>query len=337
MGVIVLNNQHGKEVILNDFAYESLVASDLIKLFTPRTIKHVGTGDPMSICVLFGHNGIGDDIHVMPALHQKIQDGYTVTVIGKEFTRLCFESVGCTFRKASGYEADHIQENLKHYGAIYNMQMLCVEHDWYSEGNITKTRFEQAAEYLEVELPEKFNWDVAFFKRFRKNVASGGSILYALTSSAALRTYPRQVEISALPHIYNHPNIFIGGAGYIAPDFITLLGKILSASVVVSVDNGILAIALALGKPVVAVFGPTDANCVVHQFSKYRDMSNVTVLAPKQFAGCTLPCSTQKTRGFHVNGKCDYADGYSDCLTSIEPKDIFDSAITLFNNLTQQQ
>lgn len=165
MGAILMTNMHGNEVAINDFTLECIISRGEMHLFNRQVFRKEGQGDPRTILLALGRNGLGDDIHAMPAIAAKIALGYEITVIGREFNRACYESLGCkfidertTFGGDDNTDKVYLEEALKHYGSVYSMKTWCTEHDWDSKGEITLSRFEQVARYLEVELPKEFDW-----------------------------------------------------------------------------------------------------------------------------------------------------------------------------------
>lgn len=160
-----MTNMHGNEVAINDFTYECIVSRGELHLFNRQVYRKKGKGDPMNILLALGRNGLGDDIHAMPAVAAKIAQGFHITVIGRAFNRLCYESLGCgfidektTFSGSDETDKEYLEEALQRYGYVYSMKNWCLEHDWDSKGAITKTRFEQFAEFLDVDLPKEFDW-----------------------------------------------------------------------------------------------------------------------------------------------------------------------------------
>lgn len=164
MGAILMINMHGNEVAVNDFTYRAIKSRGELHLFNRQVYKHPGKGDPKSILLMLNTNGLGDDIHAMPAIAAKLAQGFNITVVGREFNKLCYESLGCKFIDEKSTQGDNgttkeFTEAAKlEYGAVYSMRMWCTEHDWDSKGDISITRFEQFAKYLDVELPESFDW-----------------------------------------------------------------------------------------------------------------------------------------------------------------------------------
>lgn len=155
-------------------------------------------------------------------------------------------------------------------------------------------------------------------------------ILFALHSSgypeSFWRDYEKESQLIALFSGYETQRI---GGDVKVNTWQELAQIVNSASLVIATDNGILAIALALGKPAVAIFGGTDEDCIVWQFKKYRSMKNVRVVRSNKKDVCIRPCNFQEERGFAVNGKCSNKN--ADCMNEILPEEIFNAALNLIN------
>lgn len=161
-------------------------------------------------------------------------------------------------------------------------------------------------------------------------------VILALTSSSVRRSYDDQRGLQLLYDRAGISSRIVGGVlgGDSIPSFEELIQIVNNAKLVVAVDNGILALALALRKPVVAIFGPTDEHCIIWQFKKYQDMSNVRVLRSQlPDKHCKRPCSFQEARGWNKKGKCS-KETYSDCLQELSTKDVFDFTFSFFTQLT---
>lgn len=150
-------------------------------------------------------------------------------------------------------------------------------------------------------------------------------ILFALHSTAPVRSYYKERELTALFQGYEIN--FIGGhskQGWVK-DITTLAKKIDEHDVVIAVDNGILALALALEKPTIALFGGSDERCVVEQFEQYLSLDKVKVLRSPNNDECKRPCSFQIERGYGKNGKCGNHLENGDCMKEITPEQIFET------------
>jgi ADP-heptose:LPS heptosyltransferase len=102
------------------------------------------------------------------------------------------------------------------------------------------------------------------------------------------------------------------------PDYDSLVRAVNEADAVIAVDSGILAVALALNKPTVALFGPTHSGIIADQFSRYHTLS-LTVLKSERADSCQRPCNFQPERGYGKDGKCTRTP-VSDCMMEIEPE-----------------
>jgi hypothetical protein len=125
---------------------------------------HIGTGPARRIALLLHDNGIGDAIHAMPALSQKVRDGFEVHVYSRAFVRRCYESVGCHWHAMDTPTIGWIDDHAAEYGRIYSLSQWCMIHEAETQGRPTLTRFEQFAALIEGTLPvqDGFYFDFAF-------------------------------------------------------------------------------------------------------------------------------------------------------------------------------
>jgi hypothetical protein len=282
----------------------------------------VGTGNPRSIALLLHDNGIGDHIHAMPAIWQKVRDGFDVHVYSKPFTRRCFESIGCTWHAMSGPQPGWLAENLGRYGKVYSLSQWCIEHEKATEGKPTLTRFEQFAELIEGELPEEFYWIDHLLPRLYLPEWKAGRVVLALDASMSHRSYPlRQSLVRQLRRGGAHvTELGTLPSQHQTKTFLELIGLISEAAVVVSVDTGPLALALALGTPTVALFGPSDDVSILEQFARYRPSMSATVIRSANMGGCAGPCNWHN--GWKQNGKCLES---ADCMREIEVETVLET------------
>jgi hypothetical protein len=291
---------------------------------------HIGTGPAHRIALLLHDNGIGDAIHAMPALSQKVRDGFEVHVYSRAFVRRCYESVGCHWHAMDTPTIGWIDDHTAEYGRIYSLSQWCMIHEAETNGNPTLTRFEQFAALIETGLPDRFRWDVRLLTRgmVQKEgpdaVGYGHYIVLALDATLHQRSYPhRQSLVRALRT--EEPGVIELGtlpSQFRCDTFDELVSLIFHADLVVSVDTGSLALALALGTPVVALFGPSDSASIVEQFRRYRPSMEATVMASHTYGGCAAPCNFTEARGWQVDGKCKRI---ADCMAGIPPEQVLDT------------
>src|SRR4051812_21057736 len=111
-------NEFGCEVNIDEAGIEQLKARGVWHLFKPSERKYVGKGPEKNICILFNGNGIGDAIHAMPAVWQKVQEGYDITVYMHPWASTCFTSLGCDVWKAEHSTLGFIPEHINTFGAF---------------------------------------------------------------------------------------------------------------------------------------------------------------------------------------------------------------------------
>jgi ADP-heptose:LPS heptosyltransferase len=133
------------------------------------------------------------------------------------------------------------------------------------------------------------------------------------------RSYPYEAQLQQLI-----PDCVIVGSSdrnTWAKDLPSLVALLESAEAVIATDNGILALAIALGKSTVAIFGPTDHVVIAEQFAEYGDISKLVIVrSDASDEACCRPCNFQYERGFERAGKC--AKGRADCIEEITPEQV---------------
>ncbi len=326
-------NPFGQEIHLTKKDIDFIVKQGDLKLFQPRAFRHEGQGLKNKVAIIFssnnGSNGIGDYVHAMPALTAKVQSGFECHVWTTEFFRPFIEWCGATFHDGSLLGVGSIAKMQLEFGVIHSLVHWCIEHDEQTFGDVHKTRFEQIAEFLGVELPDRFSWD-EIFPAHSLDIKPFGII--ATQSTARERSYTHTNELRSLAE--KGTGVFcarLGGGNAHKEDWMLtaktieeLILLIRSAPFIVTVDNGILALALAMEIPVVAIFGPTDENTIVWQFSRYVDTSKVRIVRSLiTNEECRRPCSMQNERGYGANQKCTKDRSVMvDCMAEIEPEQI---------------
>lgn len=280
---ILLINQYGNEVQVNETAYQQIVDRGEEHLFHRQIIKHTGDGEQRNILLDLRMNGIGDDIHAMPAIAAKIAQGFKISVIGRAFTRLCFISLGCSFIPEGENEPmmeSIVNEEDDAFGIIYSLKMWTHEHEWDTKGICTMSPMEQFAKLIEVELPKEFDWKQLLVEY--KQRPDDKFITLALTSSSKSRTYQglgRVIEIIQKNPVMDSVSIGTGKCEYSFESFKILAQFIYDSKLVVAVESGILVLALALGKSCIALLGKDAMNKqFIQGFLRYRKLNNVSML-----------------------------------------------------------
>jgi hypothetical protein len=155
-------NPAGQDVFIPKAAWERIVQRGHQVQFRPRPHLFMGTGEPNRVAVIYqshnGANGLGDHLHAMPALAAKVAEGFKVHVYTAEFFRPFVESVGCIWEDWKPLGIGWMARAQKEYGTVYSLLYWCIRHDENTYGDVTTTRFQQMADYLQVKLPEHFSW-----------------------------------------------------------------------------------------------------------------------------------------------------------------------------------
>ena len=276
-------------------------------VYSKILLSYEGNGPDHRILLLMKGNGMGDDIHAMPVVWQKVQDGYDVAVVGREFTKECFTSIGAKFIPEKEAYIGWWREQLNDYGTIYSLNEWCISHDEDTGGFIEHDRFTQLARILDTTVPASFSWQ----DFLGATVEPTDYTVLALESSSQFRTYHRDREIKR--GIHGKVVECKSGSHATFRDIIETVSK---AKQVVAVDNGILNLALALGVPVVGVFGPTDERMIAQPFSRFHA---IEFQAVRKFSMpyCQTPCSFQDARGYG-----EHCANYAECMRAVLPQDI---------------
>ncbi|HZV13002.1 MAG TPA: glycosyltransferase family 9 protein [Candidatus Kapabacteria bacterium] len=303
--------------------YLPVHAMGRLKGKTPcATITH-GSGPPESVAIACRGTGIGDTVHEMPALWQKKQEGCDITYIAPRNRRLLIESLGIRFMPLDTAGAGWEERNKGHYGKIYSTFAWClIPH--IAPYTPAKIRFAQFADCIETTLPERFSWDCL---RSAQEKITPSEILFAPFSYNNLRmlnrwhSIARELQTIAPVTVIGTDKRFVEKFGIVrARNTRELIGYVERAKLVLAVDNGVLALALALRKPTIGIFGPTDPALVFHQFGKYHEIHGVAVQPTKGSyrMDCRLPCNFQSNHGWNINARCSI---FADCMLSYTIQD----------------
>lgn len=276
---VFLTNEHGNEALVS----RSVLNIRGANAFTPRTIKHVGTGDPKKICLLLNLEGLGSDIHAMPAIAQKIKEGFDVHVYARTFSEVCYRSLGCS----TFYFGDIVQPhelvkillerghefNSSHYGAIYNLSNWSQEHEFWHGLNTGVSRFQQFADLIETTLPNEFSWAESLL--LSEETPRQDKIYVVPNSSSELRRYKDGQQLAEL----------LGGETLNSEyeSFSKLCSDIYHAKAVVAVDSGILALSCALGTPSFGLMTEASDGSTMTQYGKYLPNAQRLVVQTEMF------------------------------------------------------
>lgn len=259
-------------------------------------------------------------------------------------------------KPVQGFIKDHRNE----YGKFYSLKHWCVAHDEESEGKSHIDRFDQIAGYLDVELPKKFDWKpyllggehgIQGIRDAELPLSSntgdsegpdssrvGGEeharrVILGVQASSRQREYPNAPKLKAglteRGIEYAELGRKAGYHGIPSPEAVEIQIKdipdyIERSEVVVGVDSGILAIALALNKPCVGLFGPTDSGIIANQFYRYHRDLKLTVIKSAKEELCR-PCNFQHQRGYGGDrGKCTRIP-IAQCMKEIEVERVLDA------------
>lgn len=320
----------------------------------PAILRYRGYGDAKKIAIMIRSSGIGDTVHMMSALAQKVRDGYDVTVCDDRPRRFMLEPLGVRFiaRQTCSYSWE--QQHRSEYGMIYSLYAApLVPHygspdsfigtdraqwyetdlgdGWYFTGR-NDSRFQLFANAIETTLPECFSWDC-----LRQPEHIENDILFSPWSHSNNRTASHWLNIrQGLKENFDCNIITIGTDKsfsrrfgiHVAPTLKQLVSYVQGARMVVAVDNGVLALALALQKPCVMIAGPHDHKIVFDQFKKYHEVYGDVVYPPPP-GGCDMPCNWEKRKGFGVGGRCVM---FADCMMAHTAETVVPAVKRVWNN-----
>src|SRR6185295_6642381 len=151
-------NQHGNEVLVSEQVLRDM------PVWSRRKIKYERSGNSKSIGLIMDMNGIGDNIQAMPAIYQKIKDGFEVVIfyyLDKEvFSKDCFSSLGCriyytNYGSIKDFDPFTNLMQKEKFGAVYDLRAWATEDDFFGDG--TKSRFQVFADLIETTLPDEFS------------------------------------------------------------------------------------------------------------------------------------------------------------------------------------
>ena len=301
-------------------------------------VPHVtqGVGDPKKVALLMWENGVGDDVASMPGVAQKIADGYRVTIYTTAFRAPMWRSsywrsLGLDVRTYSGEQFGMVARLQRDFGEIFALSQWCLYHDEEVSGASRKDRVTQFADAIGVvlDLRSRFDYRTALCPPSAPGYGHWAYILVALTASNERRDYPHRYELlSALRQAcsgfgYNRVRS-VGKAdegAEVAADVWSLIEMIRGASVVVSVDTGVLALSIALGRPTIALMGPTGASVVIEGIRRQQCRVRLIQIVRGKPSNCKLPCNFHVARGFGQGNTCSLSQP-TECMTSIKVEDV---------------
>lgn len=337
-----LINSFGREVHSPPDHYARLVRTGEILNYSRLFQKTLGNGPTRKVCLLAHSNGLGDDLHAMPGLAAKVAEGYEVTIYGRPFNRALYESVGCEFRIAEEGAAQFglVQSLREEFGSFYSLKTWCLNHDEETQGDVTKDRFDQFAGLIDTSAPHEFSWLERLLTREIVQLSARMKtprIAVAGQSTAPVRSLFSDLELAEQLTAQGLSAEAVG-KGRTHRGFSTLaemIAYLLSVDLVVGVDSGILALALALKRPAIGLFWGTDPNTIARQFARYHSQDNVRIITgyvPLEIAHeCQMPCSFMGARG-RTGQKCvDVAD----CAKGLTPSYLSEEIARLFPVLTK--
>lgn len=284
-------------------------------------MNHITQGSGDGICLVMHSGGLGDAIHATPAISVLAQS-QSVTVIipalQHEYWQYLADEYGVVLRDCSEpIDFVWLEQAKLEFAEIYSLFDWCT-WEMRNDGPLTTDTIGQFAGLIGVELPEEFSWAELFGIT---ESATGGYVLTSFLSNETWRTYSRASEANG--ELRN--GLSVESLGPEQLPFAELVNLVHNARCVVAVDNGILALATALGKPTVSLWSVTEPEHIVNQFERFLPVTGEAIQGPT-YGACESPCYRQKSRGFDRDAKenkyCCGEHTVAWCLHHITPKDI---------------
>ena len=326
----------------------------------PKSVyANAGLGDIKKIGIHLRESGIGDDLHAMPAVSWLCDNGYDVTVIGTPFTRECWESCGAKFLNVFDVGMSKMME----FGRYYILNQWSVWEEMRL-GYSPMPRFNQFAELVHAELPEKFSWlerlepwnskhEMTWELDYKDVRKMKPYIVFSPAATSRWRMFPKWKSLwlfLCLRHKY-HKVLWVesktkarGGWNKIKSipfelamklcfakrykcfSFREMMYLVYHSDRVVGVDSGITNLAAAFGKPVIGIFGITDGEVIMSQFKRYV-AGEMNVIQGKGIEDrCKSPCWEFPENGFTDELCCgQYKEAA--CLKGIKIENILSIAL----------
>ncbi len=313
----------------------------MLDIPTPEQYLLHGTGPKGTVCLLLSkENGIGDDVCALPAvsalakenavtvytLHPDLWRGIGVTVVG-----VASDSETCD----NGEYLDLLwdEQHLPLFEKIYKLSRWAIWEENHL-GFHLRSRFEVLAEILGVELPAEFDFWAALnaprphpLQRVAKEHQNNYTLL-SIESNTVFRSVPESVAVEMYEGLSHYePVTWIGQQIYFAnkniqacSDIPSLVKLIAEATRIVGIDNGVMHLACALGKPATIMGGLTDVRALFSQYERYNSgWTFESVQMP--YTECDSPCYHLSERGFKDQKCCGEYDTPK-CMDAIDANQI---------------
>ncbi len=280
---------------------------------TKNNCTRVTGGDPNKVLLALLRTGLGTSVHALPAISQMISDGFEVTVNCKEFQRPIYDAIGCkTTCVREPFGLSWNQQHGNDYGRIVSLATWDQWQQWESGENTTAT-MDAFAEILGVELPEEFSWTE---KLNVQNFIQKDYILFAPNSLEKFRSLPKEVADEVELRLKEFGNV-VRIEGHECAGWNEFRDLITGATEVVAVEGGVLNVAGALGKKLLALIGMTEIVSTIEQYRRYIPDLDYRFVQGYQPHGCSMPCMRQKSRGF-FNDRCLGKYTEPECLLRLD-------------------
>lgn len=270
--------------------------------------------------------GLGDHIQSLPVVCELVKNGWDLSVYVGDFVKSLYKNVGCKTYGHRSVLPGIKSENINNFGSIYSLIEWGIAEDLRTKGNSTIDRTSLFASLFDIERPASFDFKKALnFTEDRKLEY----VIFAPQSSDSMRTLPNGDEIYKELQKKFDIVYYFGLGRTLLYSFDAMVDFIGNASAVITTDNGIMNIAMALSVPTYALFGVTDETIVCEPYEFYNPTAKrlYDVRKPKDNF-CQSPCSRIAERGRGLNGRCLTS---AECLSEINAEQLAKQVKQFYN------
>lgn len=255
------------------------------------------------LCLLLKECGIGDHLQSLPIIIE-LAKKTKVTIYCNPFVFPLYKNVNVELFSERDILPGFTKKNLDKYENIYSLMQWGLDAEIQSFNCPDRTTF--FGSLFGIERPKEFSW-VEYFGLPERNVQE--YIVYAPQASGVLgnkmRAYPYQLN-TYLSLRESVETKWIGFPQHkyrrAVDTFDELVDLIYNAEGVLSVDTGIMHLAMSLGVPTFALFGSTNEYEVCEPYLYYLPEARRSIL--RTAGESCRPCNGSPERGYGVNGKC---------------------------------
>jgi hypothetical protein len=294
-----------------------------------------GTGPAMHICLRMcrltsngeGQNGagLGDHIASLPVIYELSRRGYKITIYTSRSWFPLYEGLGIVCREAGDIYMGWADEHLSEFETIYSLFEWSLDNEAATHGNPNTDRTSLFASFFGIERPAEFNYRYALsaFPTPQDYIVYAP---HAIEPEGMYRGYPYALQLGLLL-ADAHKTKWLAGyeSNYTVKcnSLQEIVDLVRGAKACLTVDNGIMHLAMALGVPCFALFGKTDEHTITEPYRFYNPHALRAVLRRRPVdASCVRPCNGFPEKGFRQNNKCMTG---AECMEEFSSQEILDS------------